>query len=339
MAADLTASFRKGGGRKAATLLAIALLILLSFSFDLFTGAANLSFLDALKALFAPGSADPSAVIIIRRLRLPISLMAVTIGLSLGASGSVMQTILSNPLASPYTLGIGAGAAFGASLGIMIGGNNYVVALLSFACAMSISLFIYLLGRYSGMSTHTMTLTGIALLFLFQALQSFLQYLASENQNQQIVFWMFGSLQKADYAKLLIVAAAFVLIFPLLWRNSWKYTALTLGAEKAESLGVRADRLKLQSFILISILSSLSVCFTGPIGFIGLAGPHIAKILVGEDHRFYLPCSALVGALILTFADALSKLIAPGSIFPIGIITSLIGVPFFIVILLRGRQR
>ncbi|MCR4699253.1 MAG: iron ABC transporter permease [Bacilli bacterium] len=335
---SFVSQFKKNNLRKIIILVSLVVLILISFIVDLFTGAANLSFIDTLKALFAPSSVEQSTLIIIRNLRLPISLMAIMIGLSLGTSGSVMQTILHNPLASPYTLGIGAGASFGASLGILLGANNYVIALLSFVFAMSISLFIYLLGRFTNMSTHTMTLTGIALLFLFQALQSFLQYMASENQNQQIVFWTFGSLQKVDYIKLLILTIAFVIVFPLLMRNSWKYTALTLGSQKAQSLGIKTNALKLESFILISIIASLSVCFTGPIGFIGIAGPHIARSLVGEDHRFYIPCSALIGALILTIADILSKLVNPGSIFPIGIITSIIGVPFFFAILIRGRK-
>lgn len=332
------ANYKSKNLKKIITLIIIGVLIVVLFGIDLFTGSANLSFGDTMAALFNPSSVSNSVVVIVRELRLPIALMAIVIGLSLGASGSVMQTILNNPLASPYTLGIGAGASFGASLGIILGANNYVIALMSFAFAMSISLLIYALGRTTNMSTYTMTLMGIALLFLFQALQSFVQYLATENQNQEIVFWTFGSLQKVDFTKLLILTVAFVVVFPLLMRNVWKFTALSLGSQKAEALGIHTNKLKLESFILISVISSLSVCFTGPIGFIGIAGPHMARALIGEDHRYYLPCSALLGALILVVADILSKIIMPGTIFPIGIITSLIGVPFFFAILFKKRR-
>jgi len=265
--------------------------------------------------------------------------MALLIGISLGTSGGVMQTILHNPLASPYTLGIGAGASFGASISIICNLGDAWTMVLAFLFAMLISTFIYLIGRFTKLSTHTMTLTGIGMLFLFQAGQGFIQYMASENQNQEIVFWTFGSLQKADYFKVLILFGGVIICLPLIYLNSWKYNSLLLGEEKAESLGINTNRIRIESLLLISILSSLAVCFTGPIGFIGLAGPHIGKILVGEDHRYYLPLSALAGGFILILADILSKVISPGSIFPVGIITSLIGVPFFFVVLLKGRKR
>ncbi len=314
------------------------LLIVILFFIDIFVGSANLTFSETLSAIFAPDNVSSSIVLIVRELRIPIALMAILIGLSLGTSGSVMQTILHNPLASPYTLGIGAGASFGATIAILFHGNDFVVASLAFVFAMLISLLIFFIGKFRKISSHTMTLLGIALLFFFKALQSFVQYFASEDQNQSIVFWEFGSLQKVDYQKVLILLIAFVIIFPLLMRNSWKYTSLSLGDMKAESLGVQTSKLKLESFILISILSALSVCFTGPIGFIGIASPHIARLISGDDHRFYLPLSGLIGAFILLFADIVSKIIMPGSIFPIGIITSLIGVPFFFVVLIKEKR-
>ncbi len=323
---------------KISALVIAVLLIVLLFFIDIFVGSANLTFGETLSAIFAPDKVSSSIVLIVRELRIPIALMAILIGLSLGTSGSVMQTILHNPLASPYTLGIGAGASFGATIAILFQANDFVVAGLAFVFAMIISLLIFFIGKFKKISTHTMTLLGIALLFFFKALQSFVQYFASEDQNQSIVFWEFGSLQKVDYQKVLILLVAFVIIFPLLLRNSWKYTSLSLGDMKAESLGVQTSKLKLESFVLISILSALSVCFTGPIGFIGIASPHIARLISGDDHRFYLPLSGLIGAFILLFADIISKIIMPGSIFPIGIITSLIGVPFFFVVLIKEKH-
>ena len=320
-----------------AIIIAIVLIAAL-FLIDIFVGSANLTFSETMSALFMPNNVSSSIVLIVRELRIPIALMAILIGIALGTSGSVMQTILHNPLASPYTLGIGAGASFGATIAILFSGNDFVVATLAFVFAMIISLTIYFVGKFKKISSHTMTLLGIALLFFFKALQAFVQYFASEDQNQSIVFWSFGSLQKVDYQKVLILFVALVIVLPLLLKNSWKYTSLSLGDMKAESLGVKTSKLKLESFILISVISSLSVCFTGPIGFIGIASPHIARIITGDDHRFYLPLSGLIGSFILLFADILSKIIFPGSIFPIGIITSLIGVPFFFVVLFREKE-
>lgn len=320
-----------------AMFIAIVLIAFLFF-IDLFVGSANLTFSETINALFCPNNVSSSIVLIVRELRIPIALMAILIGLSLGTSGSVMQTILNNPLASPYTLGIGAGASFGATLAILISGNDFVVASFAFIFAMFISLVIFVVGKFKKMTSHSMTLLGIALLFFFKALQAFVQYFASEDQNQSIVFWEFGSLQKVDYQKVLILFVAFIIVFPLLLKNSWKYTSLSLGDMKAESIGVKTSKLKLESFFLISILSSLSVCFTGPIGFIGIASPHIARLISGDDHRFYLPLSALFGSLILLLSDIISKVILPGTIFPIGIITSLIGLPFFLVVLIREKN-
>ena len=188
------------------------------------------------------------------------------------------------------------------------------------------------------MSSDTMVPAGIALLFIFQALQALLQYGASEGQIQTVVFWSFGSLQKANWIKLAIVAIVLAVCLPLIMSRSWAYTAILLGDEKAQSLGIHTDRLKLFSFVLISLLAAVSVCFVGTIGFIGLAGPHIARMLVGEEQRFYIPVSTIGGALLLSAASVISKCIMPGIVFPIGIITSIIGVPFFFLLVIKKRR-
>jgi iron complex transport system permease protein len=248
-----------------------------------------------------------------------------------------MQTILHNPLASPYTLGVGTAAGFGASIAIVLGLGSVMTSALAFVFAMLICLMIYLLGR-SNVNSGSLVLSGIACLFLFQALQALLQYGASEDQNQSIVFWSFGSLQRTDWMKLIITAVVTGVTTPLIFMDSWRYTALTMGDEKAVSLGVNVSGLKIKAFFLISLMAAVSVCFTGSIGFIGLAGPHIARMLVGEDQRFYLPISALCGAAILSAASIISKIIQPGSVFPIGIVTSIIGVPFFFSLVIHVNR-
>ena len=332
------ALYRRLNRKNYIIIICLILICLFLCVIDILTAAASpgyrLSVGEALNCLLHPLQAKASTYVIVINMRLPISLMALVIGFSLGSSGAVMQTILHNPLASPYTLGVGTAAGFGASLAIVLGLGSIATSALAFVFAMIICLMIYLLGR-KNVNSGSLVLAGIACLFLFQAFQALLQYLATEDQNQSIVFWAFGSLQRVDWTKLLIAAVVAAVAVPLIFADSWKYTALTMGDEKAASLGVNVSGLKIKAFFLISLMAAVSVCFTGTIGFIGLAGPHISRMLVGEDQRFYLPVSALCGGAILSAASIVSKVIQPGSVFPVGIITSIIGVPFFFSLVMR----
>lgn len=315
----------------------MAVCCVISLIVDVMTGSAGLPAREVLQALFSPSSVSSSVRVIVWSYRLPVSLMAVVIGAALGTAGLLMQTILHNPLASPYTLGIGAAAGFGATLAIVLGLGTIGVSFFSFLFAMSVCGLIYVLGKRMDMSGGTFVLVGIAMLFLFQSLQALLQYGASETQNQSIVFWSFGSLQKSSWQNLGIAAVVTAVCLPLIYRNRWQYNALLLGDRKAESLGVELQKLRLQSFFLVSLLAAVSVCFTGSIGFIGLAGPHIARKLVGDNASYALPASALCGSVILSVSSIISKIIKPGLIFPIGIVTSLIGAPVFFLIIRNGK--
>ena len=189
-----------------------------------------------------------------------------------------------------------------------------------------------------GATPELLILAGIACLFLFQALLSLLQFLASPEALQQIVFWLFGSLLRASLGKVGVVALVLALTLPVLMADAWRLTALKLGDERARALGVRVDRLRLRAFVIVSLLTGAAVAFVGTIGFVGLVAPHVARMLVGEDQRHMLPASAVFGALLLSCASVASKLIMPGTVFPIGIVTALIGVPFF-GWLIRGAVR
>lgn len=327
--------------KKYIIIAALIVFCAISCVLDVMTAAAaasyRLSAAEVLGCLLHPSQASGAVYVIVIKMRLPIALMALVIGFSLGTSGGVMQTILHNPLASPYTLGVGTAAGFGASVAIVLGLGSIATSASAFCFAMLICMMIYLLGKNSA-NSNALVLSGIACLFLFQALQALLQYGASEDQNQSIVFWSFGSLQRTTWMKLLLTFIVTSITTPLVFLDSWKYTALTMGDEKAVSLGVNVSRLKIKAFFLISLMAAVSVCFTGSIGFIGLAGPHIARMLVGEDQRFYLPVSALCGAAILSAASVISKLIQPGAVFPIGIVTSIIGVPFFFSLVFRTNR-
>ena len=338
------AAWRSANSRRVTVSLTGIALLLISFSADVATGPAMLRIEAVLRSLVGQGN-DPMLDAIVHNLRLPIALMAVVVGATLGVSGAIMQTILNNPLASSYTLGISAGAGFGAALAILVGGalplpETWAIPLAAFAFAGVACAMVGSVGRMRGSTPELLILAGIACLFLFQALLSLLQFLASPEALQQIVFWLFGSLLRASMGKTAIVAGVLAIALPLLLADAWRLTALKLGDERARALGVRVDGLRLRAFVIVSLLTGAAVAFVGTIGFVGLVAPHIARMMVGEDQRHMLPASAIFGALLLSLASVASKLIMPGTVFPIGIVTALIGVPFFgWLVLTTGRMR
>jgi len=153
------------------------------------------------------------------------------------------------------------------------------------------------------------------------------------------VFWLFGSLLRADALKVAVVGAVLLAALPILLADAWRFTALQLGDDRASALGVRVGRLRLRAFVAVSLLTGAAVAFVGTIGFVGLVAPHVARLLVGEDQRHMLPASALFGALLLSLASVASKSILPGAVFPIGIVTALIGVPFFLWLIIAAGRR
>jgi len=325
-------------------LTAATVVLLVLMVADILIGPAFLAVGDVVAALFAPDRAEPMVRVIVQDIRLPMTLMAVLVGMSLGTAGVHMQTILGNPLASPYTLGFSAAAGFGAALAIL---TNLTLPFLPFLtipvaafsmCILAAGL-VYSFARLRGMSPEIMVLAGIATLFMFQSMQSMVQYLAAPEVLQAIVFWLFGSLLKASWTNVPIVAAIFGVVSLAVLPNLWQLTALRLGDARATAIGVDVQRLRIKLFALVALLTAGAVSFVGTIGFVGLVAPHIARMLVGEDQRVLLPVAALAGAIIMTGASILSKLVSPGGVIPIGIVTAVIGVPFLFLLILRGQRR
>lgn len=330
--------------RRRVGLLALLVgLIIASMLLDFTLGPSGLS-LDVLgQTLLHPQSVDAGIRVIVWDIRMPYALMAIVVGLTLGLAGAEMQTILNNPLASPFTLGVSSAAAFGAALAIVLGIGipgipaQWFISANAFIFALLAALLLDGITRWTQVATSGVVLFGIALVFTFNALVSMLQFIANEDTLQGLVFWTMGSIARASWEKLGILLLALAVIMPLSMFSSWKLTSLRLGEDRAISFGINVRRLRLTTLLRISILSALSVAFVGPIGFIGLVAPHIARMLFGEDHRFYLPGSALIGALVLSLASIVSKNLIDGVIIPVGIVTSLVGVPFFITIIVRHR--
>lgn len=343
LAAGKADAHRLAVARRVAAIGVTAGLLGVTFTADGLTGPASLSVRQVLRAIAAPafGTGDATTVIV-WTLRLPIAIMAVVVGAALGTAGVAVQTILDNPIADPYTLGLSAAAGFGAAVTILFGSRLPVdptlgVTAAAFVCSLGAALAILAIARRQA-SIETMVLTGIALLFLFHALLSLVQYLASPEALQAIVFWIFGNLTRATWPKVGVVAAALFVILPMLGRDAWALTALRLGEERAHSLGVHVGALRIRTFAAVALLTAVAVSFVGTIGFVGLVAPHVGRMLVGEDHRYLLPMSALCGALFLSAASVVSKTAVTGAVFPIGIVTSLVGVPFFFFLVLRTQR-
>lgn len=329
--------------RRVSLLALLVVFIAASMLLDFTLGPSGLPLDTLWQTLVDPASADAGTRVIVWDIRMPYALMAIIVGLTLGLAGAEMQTILNNPLASPFTLGVSSAAAFGAALAIVLGigipgvPGQWFISANAFLFALLAALLLDGITRWTQVATSGVVLFGIALVFTFNALVSMLQFIANEDTLQGLVFWTMGSIARASWEKLGILLLALAVIMPLSMLSSWKLTSLRLGEDRAISFGINVRRLRLATLLRISILSALSVAFVGPIGFIGLVAPHIARMLFGEDHRFYLPGSALIGSLVLSLASIVSKNLIDGVIIPVGIVTSLVGVPFFITIIVRHR--
>ncbi|MCW9011202.1 MULTISPECIES: iron ABC transporter permease [Marinobacter] len=343
-ASSLADDYRRFVWRRVLCLGGLTLAAMTALLVDIASGPSMLGLLDVFRGLLNPEGIDAGTRVIIEDIRLPYALMAVVVGACLGLAGAEMQTVLNNPLASPFTLGVGAAATLGASLVIafnisVLGVAAHVLLPLSaFVFAAAASLLILVLSRTLGASVHAVVLFGIALLFGINAVVGLIQFMADAESVQQIVFWTMGSLARSSLDKVAIVALVLALCLPFSLRNAWAMTLLRSGEEQARSLGIRVERMRLVVLMRVSLLTAAAMCFVGEIGFIGLVAPHIARLMLGEDHRFLLPGSALAGAVLLSLSSIASKLLVPGVVLPVGIVTALVGIPLFITLII-GRSR
>jgi len=279
---------------------------------------------------------------LIWELRLPRIVLAVVAGAGLSLSGAVIQATTRNPLASPFTLGISAAAGFGAALAIVLGAGlggpgAYLVVANAFACSMLAMGLVHLLAGVKGFSPSATVLAGVAVNFFFMALTSLLQYLGQSEDVKAVVLWLMGGLHRATWGQASLLGGVLLVALVPLFGVAWDLNALQLGDEVAHSLGVPHRRLRVWASLVALLVTASVVSFTGTIGFVCLVGPHMARLVVGPDHRFLLPASCLMGGLLLLGADTVARtLVAPLEL-PVGIVTSLLGVPIFVCLLLRGN--
>ncbi|ACV29729.1 Probable ABC transporter permease protein HI_1471 [Anaerococcus prevotii] len=312
-------------------ILILGLISLLVCAIDLFIGVGELVPRDLV-------SLNELQRTILFKIRMPEMATALIIGMILGLAGACMQTILDNPLASPFTLGVSSAAGFGASLFLLLGISINLIAFGAIGFALIAIIFVYIISRRSFAHTSSMILAGIAVKFFFDSLTSLMQYISTDETLSSIVFWLFGSVSNTNPKQIAILFASFILAFILIIKDSHKLTSLRFGEERAKSLGVDVKRVKIKTFMIVSILSSIGVSFAGVIGFIGVIAPHLARKILGEDQRYYLIGSSLIGAILLVFSSGLSKIVKPGAILPIGIIASLVGLPLIFIFFFGGKN-
>ena len=332
--------YRQINRKRLGFLLLGVVFLLAAVLLDLTKGTLELTFTAVLEGLRQGPNAESIESAILWQLRLPMTLTSVFVGASLGLAGLQIQNITQNALASPSTLGITSAASFGAALSICFGLSLFNILWIATAVnalvfALAVSAAIYFLSARRGMTPETVILAGIVMNFFFLALQQVLIYQSSPEVAQLINGWTFGNLERASWLSTAVSGILAVVIGLYLLSKSWAITALTLGEERALSLGVAVKRLRIETFFLSSLLIAGAVAFIGTISFVGLVAPHIARLTIGEDQRFLLPGTVLAGSLLMVLSSVLAKWLSTGAVMPVGIITSLVGVPFLLVLLIR----
>ncbi|AFA47299.1 FecCD family ABC transporter permease [Acetobacterium woodii] len=349
---DCLERYQKFTAKKAGLIIILCVFLLVVAIFAMNSGAMELDPTDIVKTLMSIGTEISSVVV--WRIRLPRILAAVIAGAGLAVAGCVMQNNLKNPLASPSTLGISSAAAFGANIAIIVLGagtvqssstqpiivnNPYLVTSFAFAFSMGATMVILLLARMKSFSPEAIVLAGVALSSLFAAGTTLIQYFAESVQIAAAVFWTFGDLGRAAWTEVFILAVVVGLAIIYFMMKRWDYNALDNGADAAKSLGVNVERTRLGGMLVASMITAVTVSFLGVIGFIGLVAPQMVRRLIGGDHRFLIPISALMGSLLLLVSDTFARTIVSPIILPVGAITSFLGAPLFLYLLLKGGKR
>ena len=337
------------------TLLVLLTIIIALFSMG-FGSSKSLNFWKIIRIVL--GLDEPSDIqsSILLNIRLPRVLMAIFAGAALATAGTLMQGCLGNPLVSPLTLGVASGASLGAALAIILGfsvidigfGGSYwisdwfpntILVLNTFIFSLIVVFIVIKLGELRGVSAESYILVGIAITFINGAIVESLVYFATPQQLAQLTHWSFGSVRRPALETVLFVGVILTLIYPRLIKYSWDLNTLAIGGDDfAISTGVDPSKLRKKILIISAFATSIIIAFTGLIGFVGLAAPHIARLMIGNDYRKLVPSSALIGALLVLIADTVGGTLFSPVVLPVGIMLSILGGPFFLYLLLKRRS-
>ncbi len=326
-------------------IITITILTILIAMYGVTVGSYSISFQEVYENIwYWISGTDPPDITkyhIAVEVRLPRIFTAILAGFGLAVAGTTMQGMLKNPLADPYTMGISSGAGFGAALAIILGieivaGGGIVVN--AFIFAVIPAAVILLLSKTHTASPTVMILCGIGMMYLFDALTQLFMITAHPEDMAVVYEWMVGSITGTDFTKVLIMFITVLAGTLVIQMLSKQLNAMGLGDESAKALGIDVEKRRMLLMLVLTLVAASIVSFTGIIGFVGLVSPHIARTFVGTDNRYLIPAAALVGSLLLIVADIISRTVVAPNILPIGVVTSCIGGPLFLFLILKARK-
>lgn len=337
--------------RRSIVLISLLVILIVFFIASIFIGSTQIPFAEGVKALF--GQSSKTYNIIVQNIRLPRIIAAVLAGTALSISGVIMQTMSNNVMASPSTLGVSNAAVLGANIAIIIIGggmiafnggnivisNPYFTSGIAFVFALLGTLLVLGLSRIRKFNNATTVLLGVTFGTFCTGVTTIIQYFASDTTLATAVYWSFGDLGRANYTDdlLIFIVTAISIIFFLIF--SYRYNAMLLGEDTSSTLGINLNVFRFISLLLASMLTAVVVSLVGIIGFIGLIIPQVMRKLVGNDHKYLIIGSSLLGSVVLLISDIVARILLNGFSLPVGAITSILGAPLFVVILLLGRRK
>lgn len=348
--ADLKREYEKFKRGRLNFITISTLLLFLAFFIGIALGPVRIGFGEIFTTIFSSEHTANSHII--NNIRLPRVISACLAGAALSVSGLAMQTLLRNPLASPVSLGISQGAAFGAAFAIVVFGatsttahqtafqsitSNNIIIISAFTFGLIGTLFILIISRLKTSATESIILAGIISGSLFTAGISTLQFFASDVQLSSIVFWMFGDLGRSTWTEPAFLLVVVILAISFFLKKSWDFNTMKSGDETAASLGVNVLKTRYIGMMMAALTTSVAVSFFGVIAFVGLVVPHIVKKFIGHDERYLVPATSIFGALFLLGSDTIARTIFSPVILPVGILTSFMGAPLFVWLLLRKK--
>lgn len=332
------------------TTLVLGLIVAISAIYSITVGPMNISFRDSLSSLLLQSDDIAKHInLVIHEIRFPRTLLCILVGAILALCGTVMQGLFRNPLAEPGIIGVSAGASLGAALAIVLLGNlNFdarwmnaiTLPLCAFLGGALTTIVVYRLGTNKfGTSVTIMLLAGVAISAVSGAGIGYLNYVADDQMLRDLTLWSMGSFAGANWQSITLCGITLLGLYFYFTRRAMALNALLLGESEARHLGIPIQRLKRALIVLSAVGVGVTVSAAGMIGFVGLVVPHLGRMLVGPDHRNLLPVSALLGALLLTIADMFARVAAAPAELPIGIVTALVGAPFFLYLLFQQKGK
>ena len=335
-----------GPARRRLAIVTLVVMLLVAMVLAVGLGAVNVSPAETLRAIVrgVHREALAQADVVIWQLRLPRVLLAALVGSALALAGVLYQALFKNSLADPYILGVSSGAGLGATIAFVAAGTSFAsrafgVPFGAFVGALlTIALVVRLASRAGRADTTSLLLAGVAISYTLAAVTSFLM-VVFRNSMQSVVFWMMGGLTSASWSNVWVVAAMFTVgaVVPVFYAR--ELNIMLLGDERAGQLGVNVERFKLLVLASASLVVAAAVSVSGLIGFVGLMTPHMARLVLGPDHRLLLPASTLAGAIVMVLADLVARTVLAPVEIPVGIVTAVLGGPFFVWLLVRRERR